>query len=267
MRTEELTFEGLDLPLRGVLTLPAAPGPLVVLAHGFKGFMDWGCWPWVAGRLAEAGFGCLRFNFSHNGIGADPQAFTEYGLFEANTFSREVAELRCAVRSAARQPGDGRICLLGHSRGGAIALLASEPPVAKVVTWSSLAGLEDLHGYKGEEEAWRRDGFVPVRNARTGQVMRMGVGLLEDYLAHRDELDVTAALVRFVARGGHATAVHGTADQGVPMAHARRLASAGAHLAVIEGGDHTFGSTHPFQAEAPAPLRQAMAATLEALAS
>jgi len=157
-----------------------------------------------------------------------------------------------------------RICLLGHSRGGAIALLASEG-VARVVTWSSLAGLESLHGYQGQEEAWRRDGFVEVRNARTGQIMRLGSALLEDWEAHRAELDVTAALARFVARGGRATAIHGTADQAVPMAHALRLQAAGASLVTVKGGDHTFGATHPFQAEPPAPLREAMAATLAAL--
>jgi pimeloyl-ACP methyl ester carboxylesterase len=267
MREERIELPGLDLPLKGALSLAARPGPLVILVHGFKGFMDWGCWPWVAERLAGAGLGCLRFNFSHNGIGEDPQAFTDYAGFEANTFSREVAELRRVVDAATRLPGhDGRIYLLGHSRGGAIVLLGSEPPVTKVVTWSSIAGLEDLHGFRSQAEAWRRDGFVEVRNARTGQVMRLGKGLLEDYEAHSAELDVTAALARFKARGGKATAIHGTADQGVPMSHARRLEAEGARLVVIEGGDHTFGSTHPFQAEPPAPLRAALAATLEALA-
>jgi pimeloyl-ACP methyl ester carboxylesterase len=264
MKNEIFTIQGTDSPLRAALTRAQEPGRLVILVHGFKGFMDWGCWPWVAERCAEAGVGCLRFNFSHNGIGADPQAFTELDLFQANTFTREVEELRAVIRAAQALPGAGEITLLGHSRGGAIALLASES-VPRVVTWSSLAGLEDLHGYRGQEEAWRREGYVEARNARTGQIMRLGSALLEDWEAHRKELDVEAALRRLVARGGKATALHGTADTSVPMAHALRLEAAGARRIVVEGGDHTFGSTHPFQAEAPAPLRAAMAATLEAL--
>jgi len=166
MRVAERNLElaGLDRPLRARLTAPPDPSRAVVLAHGFKGFMDWGCWPWVAARLAEAGVACLRFNFSHNGIGADPEAFTELDRFEANTFSREVAELR-AVLEAARD-------------------------------------LPELRG-----------------------------------------LEVS------------------------PLDHGRRLEAAGARLVVIPGGDHTFGAAHPFRGEAPAPLRAALAATLEALQS
>ena len=264
MKIESLTLPGVDFQLTAVLTRAAAPGHVVVLAHGFKGFMDWGCWPWVAERFAEAGVSCLRFNFSHNGTGGDPQVFTELERFQANTFTREVEELRAAVRAARDLPGAERVSLLGHSRGGAIALLASEG-VSSVVTWASLAGLEDLHGFRGQEEAWRRDGFVEARNARTGQVMRLGAALLEDWEAHRKELDVEAALARFVAGGGRATAIHGSADPAVPLAHARRLEKAGARLVVVEGGDHTFGSTHPFQAEPPAALQRAMEATLASL--
>jgi pimeloyl-ACP methyl ester carboxylesterase len=227
--------------------------------------MDWGCWPWVAAQCRGAGLSCLRFNFSHNGIGTDPLAFTELERFQANTYSREVAELKCVMEAAGALEGidPARIHLLGHSRGGAIALLGAER-ASKVVTWASLAGLEGLMGFRGQEEAWRRHGFVEARNARTGQIMRLGVGLLEDWEAHREALDVTAALTRFTARGGQATAIHGDADLGVPLEHGLRLQAAGARLVTIPGGDHTFGSTHPFQTEAPAPLRAAMAATLDA---
>ena len=268
MTTTPLLLPGLDDPLRAVLHQPAEPGPLVILAHGFKGFMDWGCWPWVADSLCAAGTGCLRFNFSHNGIGEDPLAFTELKRFEENTFTREVGELRAVIRAAANLPGvdPGRIRLLGHSLGGAIAILAAEG-TERVVTWSALAGLEGLLGFQGHEEAWRRDGFVEARNGRTGQIMRLGLGLLEDWEAHREALGVTAALARFTAAGGQATAIHGAADPNVPLAHAHRLRDAGARLVVIQDGDHTFGATHPFQATPPVPLQSALAASLEALAN
>jgi len=273
MTDQTLHLPALDLPLDARFARPVGtePAPLVILVHGFKGFMDWGCWPWVAGQLNRAGYATLRFNFSHNGIGADPQAFTELKRFEANTNSREVAELGAALRAAATLPGvdPARITLLGHSLGGAIALLAAgaaPEAVAGVITWASIAGLDRLFGFADQAETWRRQGHMEVANARTGQIMRLGVGLLEDWEAHKAELDVLAALRRYTAaRGPRVTAIHGGRDTSVPLEHGRRLAEAGARLVVVPEGDHTFGSTHPFQAEAPAPLREALAATLQAL--
>jgi len=243
------------------------PAPLVILVHGFKGFMDWGPWPWVSAQLAQAGFASLRFNFSHNGIGPDPQSFTELARFEANTFSRELAELRAVILAGAALPDIDRVFLLGHSLGGAIALLAAarEPSVAGVVTWASVAALDGLLGFAGQIEAWRRDGFVAVKNARTGQIMRMGAGLLEDWEAHREALDVPAAVTRLVAEGRPIIAIHGAKDAGVPPENARRLSEGGARLVLIPEGDHTFGAKHPFQATPPEPLVAAMNATLSAL--
>lgn len=270
-----LTIPALDLPLTAHWHRPnprehALP-PLVILVHGFKGFMDWGPWPWVAQRLTEAGCACLRFNFSHNGIGPDPEAFTEAQLFEDNTFTREVLELGAVLQTAATLPGidPTRIILVGHSLGGAIAILAAAaapgPPVGAVVTWAGVASLEGLLGFAGQEAAWRRDGFLPVRNARTGQVMRVGVGLLEDWEANRTALEVPAALRELVAAGIPVTAIHGTQDTAVPFAHAQRMAAAGAHLVPVEGANHTFGATHPFQSDPPPFLRKALEATCTAI--
>ena len=104
MLIERLTLPALDLPLEARLHRPDGPGPapLVILAHGFKGFMDWGPWPWLGARLAEQGIAMLRFNFSHNGIGPEPEQFTEFDRFQANTFTREVAEMGAALQAGAR---------------------------------------------------------------------------------------------------------------------------------------------------------------------
>ena len=271
MPEARLTIPALDLPLEAWLDRPAQadPAPLVILAHGYKGFMDWGPWPWLAQKMTEQGFAFLRFNFSHNGIGAEPEVFTEYERFQANTFTREVAEVRAVLKAAALLPGidPARITLLGHSLGGAMALLAAaQAPqaVSRVVTWAGVAGLEHLLGFASQAEAWRRNGFLEVRNARTGQVMRQGVALLEDWEAHRDALDVTAAVRALRAAGRPVTAIQGTADTSVPPSHGHRLAEAGARLFLVEGGDHTFGARHPFQAAPPPALVEALDLTLRA---
>ena len=60
-------------PLRGNVHLPEgdAPSPVLVICHGFKGFKDWGMFPFAADVLASRGISVLRFNFSLNGIGED----------------------------------------------------------------------------------------------------------------------------------------------------------------------------------------------------
>ena len=60
--------------VRGYVHLPpgAEAAPVVLLAHGFKGFADYGFLPLTAERLAAAGFVAVRYSFSHCGITTNP---------------------------------------------------------------------------------------------------------------------------------------------------------------------------------------------------
>jgi pimeloyl-ACP methyl ester carboxylesterase len=177
-----------------------------------------------------------------------------------------------ALQAGLQLPGidPNRIVLLGHSLGGAMALLAAAAAprqVRGVVTWAGVAGLDGLLGFRDRIPDWRRDGFLEVQNARTGQIMRVGVALLDDFEAHRQALDVPAAVRSLVAAGLPVLAIQGDADQAVRPEQGQRLAQAGARLIQVVDGDHTFGARHPFQAEPPEPLRTALAGTLELLRS
>ena len=67
--------------------------PCLIFVHGFKGFKDWGFWPYSGNYFAGKGFFVLSFNFSHNGIGKNLTEFTEHDKFADNTFSLELEEL------------------------------------------------------------------------------------------------------------------------------------------------------------------------------
>ena len=72
--------------------------PLIIFAHGFKGFKDWGTHNILANLFAQNGFRFLKFNFSHNGTTPDhPSDFVDLIAFGDNTFSIELEDLKTVI--------------------------------------------------------------------------------------------------------------------------------------------------------------------------
>jgi pimeloyl-ACP methyl ester carboxylesterase len=249
-----VTLYGSDLPAKAVC---------VIYLHGFKGFKDWGWVPYIALNLEEYGIRLLAPNFSHNGIGDVPDQFTELDKFRDNTFSLELEE---AIEFA-QAYCDGRfgevdaaapLVLLGHSRGGGIALLAAHamPRVRCVCTWAAVSTFARYP--QATLDAWQAVGTLDVVNARTGQVMQLGYQLHADLLAHvPGRLDIEAA-VRALPQP--LCVIHGTADQAVPMADAEAIiswAKEGTAFYRIEDADHVMNIRHPWAGTSPA-LEQAL---------
>jgi pimeloyl-ACP methyl ester carboxylesterase len=255
-------------PLHGLVDLPEEPGerPTIVLCHGFKGFMEWGFFPYLAELLADRGFVVVRFNVAGAGMVPGEDVVSDPGAFKANTHGREMADLLAVLDATGGSiaPGRvdrGRLGLFGHSRGGGNAILAAgrEPwrgRVRALVTWAAVATFDRYS--PGQKAAWRRDGELPVVNARTGQKLALGAELLEEL--DREDLDVPAA-----ARSVRAPwlIVHGEEDESVAVADADRLAAASSgsrELLRIPGANHRFGARRPFVGPTP-HLIQAMNAT------
>ncbi|MCI0473835.1 MAG: alpha/beta hydrolase, partial [Ignavibacteria bacterium] len=162
--------------------------PLLVFCHGFKGFKDWGCFPYMMNRFSKSGFFAVSFNFSFNGTDNEkdnPVDFERLDLFAKNTFSKELDDLECVLdfleESKDKYNYDfAGLTLAGHSRGGGIAVLkaAEDKRIKNLVTLASVAEF----GRYGDEtmRMWREKGFIEVLNTRTKQKMRMNITLLED---------------------------------------------------------------------------------------
>lgn len=224
----------------------------IIITHGFKGFKDWGYFPYTAEYLSELGYFVITFNFSHNGIGSNKLEFTELEKFAKNTFSLEIEELSEVVKALKEdyfgKVNNPKIGLLGHSRGGAIALLTALNlnSITAVVTWSSVSSL-DRYSERQKIE-WRKKGYFAVMNSRTKQEMRLNVSLLNDLEENADDkLNITAAVANL---GVPLLIAHGKEDLAVKFQEAEELYKHSdksiTELFPIENTGHTFGCVHPF---------------------
>jgi dienelactone hydrolase len=271
VRTRQFELQGSDGgPLRGEVRTAGsgADRPVVVICHGFKGFKDWGFFPKLAQHLARAGITSVSFNFCSSGIGADGESFTEPERFGHGTLSGDLRDLALVSEALAegslisdlRTPST--YGLLGHSRGGGIAILhaARDPAVRALVTWAAVANVSRWDDATAAQ--WRAEGKRGIVNARTGEELPLYTDLLEDIERNGADLDPLAAAAEMTANW---LIVHGGDDETVPVAEARVLFSA-AHaertrLEVVEHGTHTLGVKHPWSGYT-AELRQALEATV-----
>ncbi|HMD13293.1 MAG TPA: alpha/beta fold hydrolase, partial [Bacteroidota bacterium] len=121
--------------------------PAIIICHSFMAFKDWGFFPYVAEMLARAGFVAVTFNFSLNGVVRHSNRITDFSSFEKNNFSQELEDLNVVIDAMVnRNVSNGlidpeRIVLLGHSRGGGIAIVktSTDHRVKCLVTWSAIA--------------------------------------------------------------------------------------------------------------------------------
>jgi dienelactone hydrolase len=261
-----------SLPIRGDLrTLPdSSTGTAVIICHGFKGFREWGFFPSLARALAQEGHAAITFDFTRNGVGDDGIDFSALDRFSENTHSRNIAEIGAvidAVRGGGLAAVPERIVLLGHSRGGAEALLTAsrDARVDALATWAAFASIEERWS-EAQVAAWERGETIAIANARTGQEMPIRSSYWEDFVENRERLDLLAAAA---ATAVPWLIVHGAIDETVAVDNAHRLfaaASAKARLSIIPGGSHTFGATHPYGGATP-PLGTATRVTLDWLRS
>lgn len=262
----ELPRDGFP-PIRGVVRHPEKHlrGTILVL-HGFKGFSRWGFFPYLADLFARAGFRTVTFDFSGSGIGPDGESFTELRAFRDNTIARELEDV-ALVRDHARERGwiGERYGLFGHSRGGGVAILhaARDRGVAALATWSAIASIARYS--PDEMAAWRERGEMPVTNARTGQVMPVGLAALEEI--ERDAggaLDIVGAAASLEIPW---LLAHGSADETVAYADAERLhvaaRRAAVRLARIGGASHTMDARHPLPTPIPPRLERVTAMTVD----
>ena len=231
--------------------------PVVLFAHGFKGFKDWGHFNKVMEHFVANDFVFVKFNFSHNGGTVEqPIDFPDLEAFGNNNYTKELDDLETVLDWITEQnliPKEEinlqEIYLIGHSRGGGISVVkASEDArIKKLVTWAAVADL--INRIPPQQfEVWKQNGVIYVENARTNQQMPMYYQFAEDTLKNMERLTIErAAKILAIPH----LIVHGTNDEAVGILEAENLAlwNKNAELYIVKDANHTFGAAHPFEQE------------------
>lgn len=223
------TADGLNLPAWWIPARGGAPGPAVVLIHG-----------WESGRhrtlpnaqfLHAVGFHILTLDI--RGHGANPPEALPISAAEFG------ADALAGVRAALARPEVTRVAVLGHSMGavGAIIAAAAEPSVAAAVLTATPA-----EPYRLTRQTFR------LARLRIPDPIAYPLAWLTTrvYLRPRghtvDEISATVAIRRY---SGPVLAIHGTEDRVVPVAHLERLARAAraARADRAERGERAEGGT------------------------
>lgn len=227
--------------------------PVVIFTHGFKGFKDWGGFPYMMEKINSKGFAAVSFNFSHNGVDHEhPVEFLHLDLFAENTFSLELYELGLVIDYFYNNAENytisrERIGLIGHSRGGGISIIkASEDSRIKCLV--TLALVSTFNRYTEEyKRKWKEKGYLETLNTRTNQIMRLNSTLLEDLEINRNRFNLQSAVQKLSIPY---LIVHGKEDLSVNYDEAMELYENSnkkyTELFSVKNTGHTFGVVHPF---------------------
>ena len=220
------------------------PKGIVLMAHGFKGYKDYGMFPWLATRISSEGYIVHRFNFSHSGMLDGDGPFERPDLFEQATWNSQVEDIKILANRFAQN--ELPFTLFGHSRGGVATLLAvgrGEVDAKRVITLSSPSQCNPMT--KEDQKFLLEEGKIESPSGRTGQMLYVGRAFLEEQLESPETHDVIALASRIEVP---CLIMHGVDDSTVPLSAAIALTEAipNATLAKIVGGDHVFNTPNPF---------------------
>ncbi len=230
------------------------PKPIVIFAHGYKGYKDWGAWPLMLESIAEAGYFVLGFNFSHNGGTIEqPIDFPDLEAFGNDNFTKQQDDLQSVIDEVtssdfkfATEINTSQLTLIGHSRGGGASIIkaAHQPKVTKLITLASISTYDTSFPNGEILENWKKEGVWCIKNGRTGQRMPHYIQFYEDYEANKEALNIEKATRKLQIPH---LLIHGTKDTSVTIDNAKLIHSwnPSAQFFALET-DHVFNTKQPW---------------------
>ena len=243
---------------------------VILFSHGFKGFKDWGPFNEIANFFALNGYVYIKFNFSYNGTNfQNPTDFVDLNAFGNNNFCTELDDLELVINWIKTKYPNCKVSLFGHSRGGAISILKSNEnnQIDKVISWASPSNLIARLPEADKARKWKDTNVVYVYNGRTKQNMPMFYQFYQNCIENIERLNIKKAIKEINIPHLH---IHGSSDPTVLIEDALEMKrwNDKINLEIINGADHVFGSSHPYNKNKfPLHLNKALLKTLEFLKS
>ncbi len=241
--------------------------PLVIFAHGYKGYKDWGAWDLMAKKFAALGFFFVKFNFSHNGTTIEqPKDFADLEAFGNNNFSKEMLdydEVLNHFRNHSKVDQE-KVSIIGHSRGGGITVIKGfeDERVKVLVALAAVSNFKYRFPSQDRFEDWKTEGVMYSENKRTHQQMPHYFQFFEDFEKNEKRFDIQYAAQHLEKPF---LIVQGTNDDAVKDKEAFLLNEwcKTSELVFIENANHTFGAKEPWtEDELPADLEKAVLAMI-----
>lgn len=225
--------------------------PLVIFAHGYKRFKDWGAWHLGMDLIAKSGAFVVKFNFSKNGTTIEnPTELTNLEAFANNTYSLEQKDLKSVIDFYKTHPlvDPKNIIIIGHSRAGGNVILQGcyNKEVTKVVIWAGVADFKKRFPQRQRFDTWKKQGVFYVRNLRTNQMLPQNFSFWIDFEDNFDKLNIQKAAQNLKKP---TLIIHGTKDESVNIKEADllHLWIKNSILVTIKNANHSFATQHPFQ--------------------
>lgn len=239
---QNLWFFSGDKRAAGVLHAPDNADdqiPGVLMCHGFTGNRMEQRYIFVrlARKLAEAGIGCLRFDY--RGCGESE------GLFKDHSVPDYIRDAQNALQILRNAPGidEKHIGLLGYSLGGCVAAETSsrERGIKTVVLWSPVAHPEKLLDKKVEKD--KIQSLISSRKKEKKFIEHDGWAIGKDFITTLGRLKPVERLSGF---SGPVLLCHGMQDMVVEPEHsssfmkARQRAGKPVKTLFLENSGHGY---------------------------
>jgi pimeloyl-ACP methyl ester carboxylesterase len=238
--------------------------PMILLIYGFRAFKDWGFFPYMAEKITKAGFFCSIIDFSLNNLTDKSNSIFDMENFSKNTITQEITEIQIFLDNLKDEKIDnltnwnGEIYLVGHSLGGALAIMTAyfdalkkNPIVKKLVTICSIFDF-DIYTEKQKKD-WIETGIKQFKDSTTQQIFTLDVNFLLDRLQYSGEKSLTSAVSKLEIPF---LIIHSEADVTVSPKAATILFNSMknkelAKLEIIKKANHLLGISHPFKETNP----------------